>query len=192
MAIKIAIFASGSGSNFEALVRAINRGELKAECAGLIADKKNAFALDRAERLGIEAHFINPKEYSDKAGYEEAILKQLKTWNVEYIVLAGYMRLIGSTLLSAYPKRIINIHPSLLPKYKGKDALGQALAQKEKTVGISVHYVDEGMDTGEIIEQFAFDINPEVDRHQIEEVLHAHEHVFYTSVLNKLWKEQTK
>ena len=188
MAIKIAIFASGSGSNFEALVRSINRGELKAECMGLIVDKKNAFALTRAERLGIKAIYVNPKDYADKEGYEKEILRQLKEWDVEYIVLAGYMRLIGSTLLDNFSKRIINIHPSLLPKYKGKDALGQALAQKETRVGISVHYVDAGMDTGEIIEQFAFEINPEEDRHDIEEILHAHEHVFYTSVLNKLWR----
>lgn len=189
MAVRFAIFASGSGSNFEALVRAVNRHELAGEVAGLIVDKKDAFALTRAENLNVEAHFINPKDYSDKTGFEEAILKQLVEWDIDYIVLAGYMRLIGTTLLSNFPKRIINIHPSLLPKYKGKDALGQALDQKEKVVGISVHYVDEGMDTGEIIDQFAFEIDPESDRHAIEEKLHANEHVFYTKVLNKLWKE---
>ncbi len=190
MAIKIAIFASGSGSNFEALIHAINRGELKAECMGLIVDKKNAFALERAKRLGIQAIYINPKDFEKKEGFESEILRILNEWKVEYIVLAGYMRLIGSTLLTKYPKRIINIHPSLLPKYKGKDALGQALIQKETRVGISVHYVDEGMDTGEIIEQFAFDIDLNKDRHDIEETLHAHEHVFYTSVLNKLWRSK--
>ncbi len=189
MAIRFAIFASGSGSNFEALVKAVQAGQLNGEVAGLIVDKKEAYALKRAENLDIEAHYINPKDYSDKEGYEQAILKQLIKWDVDVIVLAGYMRLIGTTLLSSFPKRIINIHPSLLPKYKGKDALGQALAQHEKVIGISVLYVDEGMDTGEIIDQFSFEIDPHQERHAIEEILHAHEHQFYTKVLNNLWRK---
>lgn len=191
MAIRYVVFASGSGSNFETLVKASQRQELLGECVGLIVDKKNAYALVRAEYLGIDAHFINPHDFVSKEAYEKEVLKVCDQLDIDYVVLAGYMRLIGPTLLSAFYKRIINIHPSLLPKYKGKDALGQALAQKERIIGISVHYVDEGMDTGEIIDQFQFEINPEDDRHHVEEKLHAHEHIFYTAVLNQLWKEET-
>jgi phosphoribosylglycinamide formyltransferase-1 len=130
------------------------------------------------------------KNFLTKIEMEESILKQLKDWEVDTIVCAGYMRIIGSTLLNAYKQNIINIHPSLLPKYRGVDALGQALANHETRLGITVHYVDEGVDTGAIIKQLEFVVSKEESREQIEKKLHTLEHQFYPAVLKELLEEK--
>ena len=117
------------------------------------------------------------------------MLNQLNQWGCDFIVCAGYMRIIGETLLSAYRNRIINIHPSLLPKYRGKDALGQALANKDRRLGITVHYVDEGMDTGQIIKQMEFVVGENESREEIEYKLHKLEHHFYPAVLKELLED---
>lgn len=129
MVKKVAIFASGSGSNFEAIVQAVQSGRLKGvEVSLLICDKPGAKVLERAERLGIEAFVFQPKAYADKTAFETEIVAELQKRGVSLVVLAGYMRLVGETLLAAYEGRIINLHPSLLPAFTGKDAVGQALA----------------------------------------------------------------
>ena len=117
---------------------------------------------------------------------KQAILQELKELEVEWIVLAGYMRLIGDTLLTAYPNRIVNIHPSLLPSFPGKDAIGQALAHGVKVTGVTVHYVDAGMDTGPILAQQAVEV-VEGDREKTEQRIHAVEHELYTKTLQQLF-----
>ncbi|MET3575565.1 phosphoribosylglycinamide formyltransferase [Bhargavaea ullalensis] len=186
---RIAVFASGSGSNFEAIAEAIQSGELGADIPVLITDKPLAPVITRAERLGIPAAAVNPKAFPDKAAFERTVLARLRDEEIDWIVLAGYMRLIGPTLLGAFPNRIVNIHPSLLPAFPGKDAVGQALAAGVETTGVTVHFVDEGMDTGPVILQREVPVVPG-DREKTEAAIHAIEHELYKEALQKLLAEE--
>lgn len=183
---KLAIFASGSGTNFQAIVDAVKEGRLKAEICLLVCDKPEAYAVERAKKEGIPQFVFRARDYADKAAYETAILEELKARDIDFIALAGYMRLIGPTLLEAYEGRIVNIHPSLLPAFPGKDAIGQAFAAGVKVSGVTIHYVDEGMDTGPIIAQKAVELSENETRESLEEKIHAIEHQLYPAVLQKL------
>lgn len=185
--VKIAVFASGSGSNFVAIEEACRKGELHAEIALLVTDQPAAYVIERARALKVPVAAISPKAYASKAAYEEAILQGLRESDVEWLVLAGYMRLVGETLLQAYPNRIVNIHPSLLPSFPGKDAIGQAVAHGVKVTGVTVHLVDEGMDTGPILAQRAIDLVPG-DVEKTAEKIHAVEHALYKETLQTLLK----
>ncbi len=180
----IAVFASGSGSNFEAIVRA----EKNYKVSLLIVDKIDAFALERAKKLGVESVALLPEQFTNKSEYEEAIIKILEKHNIDFIALAGYMRLLGKTLLDAYEGKVVNIHPSLLPSFKGKDAIQQAIDSNVTEIGVTVHWVDSGMDTGEIIAQEAFSINNKMSAEDIESRVHVVEHKLYPRVLNELLK----
>lgn len=188
MSTKIAVFASGSGSNFQAIQEAIEHGELNATVALVITDKPGAFVVTRANNFGIPVVELSPKSFENKAAYEAKIIEHLKENDVEWIILAGYMRLVGETLLTAYENRIINIHPSLLPSFPGKDAIGQAMAHGVKVTGVTVHYVDAGMDTGSIIAQGAVDVI-DGDREATEARVHALEHALYTNTLKQLFEQ---
>lgn len=182
---RIAVFASGSGSNFEALETACRNGELDAEIVLVMTDKPASFVIERARQTDIRVVALEPKAFQSKQAYEEALLGILREERVEWIVLAGYMRLIGTTLLAAYPSRIVNIHPSLLPSFPGKDAIGQAIAHGVKVTGVTVHLVDEGMDTGPILAQAAVPV-VEGDAEKTAQAIHAVEHVLYKETLQKL------
>lgn len=184
---KIAIFASGSGSNFQAIVDAISSDVLTAEVSLLVCDRSDAFAIKRAEHRSIPYFSFDPKNYLSKLEYEIDILEELQSRKVDFIVLAGYMRLIGPTLLKEYEGRIVNIHPSLLPAFPGKDAIGQALAAGVKVSGVTVHFVDKGMDTGPIIEQREVLLVEGETKESLQEKIHLVEHQLYPSVLQKLF-----
>jgi phosphoribosylglycinamide formyltransferase 1 len=186
MTTKIAVFASGSGSNFQAIQESVISGELHAQVALVITDKPGAFVVTRAKQFDIPVLELSPKLFGSKAAYEEALVAELRASNVEWIVLAGYMRLIGDVLLSAYPNRIVNIHPSLLPSFPGKDAIGQAMEHGVKVTGVTVHFVDAGMDTGPIISQQAVDVVVG-DREATEERIHTVEHDLYPKTLQSLF-----
>ena len=186
---KIAIFASGSGSNFAALENACREGELDAEIVLVITDKPAAFIVERARQADMRVVALEPKAFPSKQAYEEALIGILKEAGVEWIVLAGFMRLIGPTLLAAYPSRIVNIHPSLLPAFPGKDAIGQAMAHGVKVTGVTVHLVDEGMDTGPILAQAAVPV-VEGDAEMTAHSIHAVEHVIYKETLQKLFSKK--
>ena len=187
--VKIAIFASGSGSNFENIVEQIEQGKLQhITITALYVDKANAFAIQRAERHNIPVHINEPKDFESKVRYEQQLVDLLQQEQVEWIILAGYMRLIGETLLSAFEGKILNIHPSLLPKYKGIDAIGQAFNSGDKVTGSTVHYVDSGMDTGEIIAQQQCDISTDDTKESLEEKVKQLEYDLYPSVIAKIVK----
>ena len=191
MAVRFVVFASGNGSNFEALIKATQNGSLDARCVGLIVDRMDAYAIKRAHHLNIPVCLYLKDWYMNKEAMESSMLKQIQAWDAEWIVCAGYMRIIGKTLLEAFPNKIVNIHPSLLPKYRGKDALGQALQAKDKILGITVHFVDDGLDTGKIIDQVKFEIIDDELRIEIETKLHNLEHIFYPNVLKQLWEKES-
>jgi len=184
--VKIALFASGNGSNFEAIITAIETGILQAEIALLVVDNPQCYAIERAKNHNIEVFAFQPKEYPTKEAYEMAITTILKQKDVEWIVLAGYMRLIGNVLLNSFPKRILNIHPSLLPAFPGLHAIEQAYNYGVKIFGITIHYVDAGMDTGEIIAQDCFHIEEGETLEAIEARIHLLEHKLYPHIIQQI------
>lgn len=184
---KIAVFASGTGSNFQALVDAVKAGTLEAEIRLLVCDQPSASVLQRARKEEIDWLSISPKDFLDKGTFETEIVQQLKLRDVEFIVLAGYMRLIGSTLLQEYPGAIVNIHPSLLPAFPGKDAIGQALDAGVQVSGLTIHYVDAGMDTGPIIAQKEIRILSDDSRDDLQKRIQQQEHLIYPEILQELF-----
>lgn len=189
---KIAVFASGQGSNLQAIMDAIATGQLGASLELVVSDKPGAYCLERAEGGGIPTFAFNPRHYTCKERYEAVLLERLKELGVEYIVLAGYMRLIGPVLLGDFPNRIINIHPTLLPLFPGKDGIGQALAAGVKETGVTIHYVDEGMDTGPIIAQERVTVTDTETRESLEKKIHAIEHRLYPEVLHDIFTRGKK
>ncbi len=183
---KVAVFASGSGSNFQALVDFERLGGATYEVALLVCDRPNAYVIERANMLGIPVYSFSTKEFIDKAEYEAEIVEQLEKHDIEMVILAGYMRLIGPTLLNAYEGRIINLHPSLLPAFPGKDGIGDAYRYGVKVTGVTVHFVDEGLDTGPIIAQQAITIDEEDQLEDVEKKIHALEHQLLPKVVNQL------
>ncbi len=185
---RIAIFASGSGSNFEALAVACQEGKIDAEVAVMVCDKPGAKVIERAERLGIETLVVSPKSFATKQEYEEAILAKLGELQVELICLAGYMRIITDTILDAYPERIMNVHPSILPAFKGAHAIEQALAYGVKYFGVTIHLVTPELDSGAILDQEAF----RYEGHkvaQLEQMVHEVEHPLYIRTLQRFIEE---
>ncbi|SDN20143.1 phosphoribosylglycinamide formyltransferase [Bacillus sp. OK048] len=183
---KMAVFASGNGSNFQAIIDVVKAGDLDADIALLVCDKPGAFAIERANTAHIPTFTFNPKDYSSKEAFEKVITEKLLSYGVEFIALAGYMRLLGPTLLGKFSGRIVNIHPSLLPAFPGKDAIGQALAAKAKWTGVTIHYVDEGMDTGPIIVQERVRIETKETRESLQQKIQKIEHKLYPSILHML------
>lgn len=182
----IAVFASGNGSNFEALVHDSRRRSWPLPIRLLITDQTDCGALERAQRLKVPAFSFDPKQYASKEEYERAILSLLQEQEIKWIALAGYMRIIGPTLLQAYPWRIVNVHPSLLPAFPGKDAVGQALKYGVKWTGATVHFVDKGIDTGPIIAQKPVLVHEGDDRTTLTKRIQFLEHNLYPATLRQL------
>ena len=185
MGRRIAIFASGDGSNFEALVSAARSGALAAEPVLMVCDKPAARVVERAARLGVPSFVFSPKDYPSKADYEREIVARLDEAHIDLVCLAGYMRILDATLLEAYGGRIVNIHPSLLPAFRGAHAVEQAFECGVKVFGVTIHEVDATLDGGRIIAQQAFGY----DGDDIDEVfrrVHAIEHVLYPATVARL------
>lgn len=181
---KIVVFASGSGSNFQTIVDKLHKQAC--EVALLVCDKPGAYCIERAQNLNIPTFVFNPKDYPNKEAFEQEICRQLSPLNPDLIVLAGYMRIFGHTLLDAYEGKIINIHPALLPAFPGRDGIGDALKYGVKIMGVTVHYVDSGIDTGIIIDQLCFKRTGLESKEEIEQKIHALEHELYPTVIKQL------
>ena len=162
--LKVAVLVSGGGTNLQAILDAIDSGRItNAEVSLVISNNPNAYALERAKNHGIEAVCISPKEFENREEFHKALLKKLQESGAELIVLAGYLVAIPPMIVEAFPNKIINIHPSLIPSFCGTGYYGlhvheAVLAKGVKVTGATVHYVDEGMDTGEIIFQKAVEV----------------------------------
>lgn len=150
---KIGVLCSGRGSNLASIIEAIERGEIRAEIALVIADKADAYALERAREKGIPAVAVVYRDYAERADFERALLTELHAHGVTLVVLAGFMRILSPVFVHAYTGRILNIHPALLPSFPGAHAHRDVLAYGVKVSGCTVHFVDEGMDSGPIILQ---------------------------------------
>ncbi len=181
-----AVFASGNGSNLQRFIDETQAGNFPAPLALVVSDRLECYAITRAQQAHIPVFAFIPKTYPDKAVYEQAILRELQARQVRWLVLAGYMRLIGPTLLEPYRGRIVNIHPALLPAFPGKDAIEQALRAGVKETGVTVHFVDEGIDTGPPIAQMRVPILPTDTDRTLAERIHAIEHRLYPAVVADL------
>lgn len=190
--MRVAILASGNGSNFEALAHQFQAGLLPGELIFVFSDHHNAYVLERARRLNVCAFSFEVKEFANKAAYEKALLQLLQEQEIDLIVLAGYMRIIGQTLLSHYSNRILNIHPSLLPSFPGLHGIKDAYEYGVKVTGVTVHLVDDGVDTGPIIAQEPVMILPEDSLESMEEKIHQTEHRLYPKVLRDVLLQSDK
>ncbi|CEI82928.1 phosphoribosylglycinamide formyltransferase [Oceanobacillus oncorhynchi subsp. incaldanensis] len=186
---RFSVFASGTGSNFDAMMQ---DKKIASSIVLLVCDKPGAAVIKKAQGYGVETLVLEPKRYASKQEYEKVIAEKLQDLEVEWIFLAGYMRLIGETLLSQYEGRIVNIHPSLLPDFPGKDAIGQAYRAGVSKTGVTIHYVDEGMDTGPIIAQEEIERLPEETEEQLKTRIQAVEHRLYPNVINQLMQNVTE
>ena len=182
----IAVFASGSGSNFQAIVDAIEKEQLPIKISLLVCDKQDAFVVERAKKHQIETFVFNPKSFPNKEAFEEMIVSQLQLRNITWIFLAGYMRIIGKTLLQSFQNKIVNIHPALLPSFPGAHGIQDAFNYGVKVFGVTIHFVDEGVDTGKIIDQESFKIEGTEDVNEIESKIHQIEHQLYPKVIKSL------
>lgn len=177
--LRLAVLASGRGSNFLAIQKAIEAGLVNARVCILVSDKEQAPALQKAREAGIETFFIDPKQYENREAYESEIVKKLALLNIDLVILAGYMRLVGKVLLDAYSLRMINIHPALLPSFSGLHAQRQAVDYGVKCSGCTVHFVDEGMDTGPIILQSVVPVYADDTEDSLSERILVEEHKSY-------------
>jgi phosphoribosylglycinamide formyltransferase-1 len=186
--MNIAVLVSGRGSNLQAMIDSIENGYLKARISVVISDIENAYALLRAKKHGIEVVFVEPEKYSSKELYEKQVLAVLKKHNAELILLAGYMKILGKTLLSAYKDRILNIHPALLPAFPGLHAQKQAFEYGVKVAGCTVHFVDETLDGGAIILQRCVEVKEDDTDETLADRILEQEHKIYPEAV-KLFVE---
>ena len=185
----LAVFASGTGSNFDAIQQAIEQGTLDADITLVVSDVPTSAVIDKAKQKGLKTFVFNPQSYPNKRSFEIEIVEALQAADVDFIILAGYMRLVGPTLLHAYEGKIVNIHPSLLPSFKGLDAIGQAFDAGVKITGVTIHYVDEGMDTGRIIAQEAVKVADTYERDDLQRAIQAVEHQLYPATIQSLLQQ---
>ncbi|HEM6272069.1 phosphoribosylglycinamide formyltransferase [Streptococcus suis] len=180
---RIAIFASGNGSNFQVIAEQF-------KVYFVFSDHRDAFVLKRAETLGVPAYAFELKEFADKQAYEKALIDLLDKHQIDLVVLAGYMKIVGPTLLAKYEGRIINIHPAYLPEFPGAHGIEDAWKADVPESGVTVHWVDSGVDTGQIIKQVRVPRLADDYLEQFEERIHAAEYQLYPTVLEELGVER--
>lgn len=193
----ICVLVSGGGTNLQSLIDAVEGGQIRnARISGVIASKDGVFALERAAKHGIPSQVIARKSYPTKQAFDEAILKALQDYQADFVVLAGYLAIVGENVIQAYANRIVNIHPSLLPSFGGKGFYGlkvheAVLAAGVKLTGATVHFVDEGTDTGPIIMQKAVEVHPDDTPEELQaRVMKQAEHIILPKVVRLLVEEK--
>ena len=185
---RIGVLVSGRGSNLQAIMDKIAAENLPIEVAVVVSDKADAFALERAAKAGIPGQAVIRKNYSSKEEFENTIDGILREHNVELVVLAGFMRILTGNFIAKWRHKVINIHPALLPSFKGLDAQGQALEYGVKVAGCTVHFVDEGMDTGPIILQKVVPVMDDDTHDSLANRILVQEHLALPEAV-KLWCE---
>ncbi len=181
--MNIAIFASGQGSNFSAIVKARKAGKFRANISLLVCDNPNAAVINKAKKYGVKIFLIQEKEFSGKTGFDNVVLKRLLQDKIDLVVMAGYMRVLGSVFVKAFKNRILNIHPTLLPAFKGAHGIEDALKYGVKVTGVTVHFVDEKVDHGPIILQQAVEVKKQDTPESLARRIHKIEHQLYPEVI---------
>lgn len=172
---RLAVLASGTGTNLQAIIDRLH-GREGIEVVGVASDKPGAMALGRAEAAGIPTATFAGADHPDRTARDAAMAAWLEEQGVDLVVLAGYMQLLGPEFVARFRGRILNVHPALLPSFPGLDAVGQTLDQGARVTGVTVHLVDEGVDSGPILLQRAIEVPPDRDRAELEERIHEIEH----------------
>ena len=181
--MNLAIFASGNGSNFSAIIKAIKKGRIKAGSVLLVCDKPDARVIRRAQKAKVGVILVRREDFAGRADFEAAIIRRLKSYKIDLIALAGFMRMLSPDFVRKYCNRIINIHPSLLPAFKGSHAIKDALDAAAHFTGVTVHFVDEEMDHGPVILQREVRIAKKDTLVSLEKRIHSVEHKLYPQAI---------
>ena len=190
---RVAIFVSGTGTNMENLIRKIQGGKVPGvEPALVISDNPGAGALEKAKRLGVEVSVLDRKRFESKEAFERAVLKKLEESKIDFICLAGFMRILSPAFVERYSGRLLNIHPALLPAFPGAHAIQDAFEAKVKETGVTVHFVDSGVDTGPVILQRKVPVSPQDTLETLEAKVHAAEYEAYPEALRLVVTGQIK
>jgi phosphoribosylglycinamide formyltransferase-1 len=184
-AFRIVVLASGSGTNLQAIIERLN-GRDGIEVAGVGSDKPDARALERARGAGIETAVFPGEEYADRAARDMAMGDWIEGLGADLVVLAGYMQLLSEAFVGRFRYRVVNVHPALLPSFPGLDAIGQALEAGVEVTGVTVHFVDEGVDTGPVLAQREVPVPAGCDRAALEKLVHAAEHELYPRAIRMI------
>ena len=189
---KLAVLVSGRGSNLQAIIDSIDREELDAHLSIVISNTKDAMALKRAEKHGIKTFFIDPSAYLNSKEYDKALVLKLKEFSIDLICLAGYMRILGEEVIQTFEKKIINMHPSLLPAFPGLNAQKQAIRHGVKFSGCTVHFVDSGVDSGPIILQTVVPVYDNDDEKSLSKRILEQEHYLYPKAIKMIQENKIK
>lgn len=181
--VNLAIFASGRGSNFSAIVKAISQGKIKAKSVILICDKPEALVVKRAQKARVKIVLVKREDWTNPADFEEAIIQRLKHYKIDLIALAGFMRILSPVFVKQYRNRIMNIHPSLLPAFKGAHAIRDAFNRKVSSTGVTVHFIDEQVDHGPVILRQKVKIGRKDTLALLEKRIHSVEHKLYPEAI---------
>ena len=197
MPVRFGVLLSGGGTNFQAIADNVKKGVIPGEIALVLSDHKDAYGLVRAEKMGIPHAAIERREYKDAESYYRAMIEKLDAANVDYLLLAGFMRILPAFFTDHYKRRILNIHPSLIPKFSGKGFYGErvheaVIAAGEKVSGATVHFVDAGCDTGEIILQREVPVLPDDTAETLAKRVLETEHEIYTEAILRVLKEDQR
>ena len=190
--MRVAIFASGNGTNFEVLAKHFQSGDIPGELSLLFCNHPDAPVMKRAQRLGIPAESFTVESCGGKEEYEKQLLQLLKKYQIDFIALAGYLRVVGPTILNQYEHRIVNLHPAWLPEYPGLHSIERAFNDQRKQTGVTVHYIDAGLDSGPIIAQRHVPILPSDTVETWEERVHETEHQLYPEAVKQVLTELEK
>lgn len=181
--MNIAVFVSGRGTNFSAIIRAVKKGKIKANLSLLVCDNPQAGAISQGKRAGIKIALVKREDFTSKKDFEAKIIQHLEENKIDLIVLAGFIRMLSPEFVSRYKNRILNIHPALLPSFKGTEAIKEAFNYGVKVTGVTVHLVDEKMDHGSIILQEAVKIEEYDTLESLEAKIHKVEHKLYPEAI---------
>ncbi len=187
-----AVLASGRGGNLQAIINAVKSKKIKANLKVVVSDKADAFALKRAKKARIASIYVAPKDYTDRQSFDCKVLECLREYKIDFVVLAGYMRLLSAHFIRQYPNKIINIHPALLPSFKGINGIRDALEYGVKITGVSVHFVNEEMDAGTIIAQETVKITSKDTLKSLAQKIHKVEHKLYPEVIGWFAQKRLK
>jgi phosphoribosylglycinamide formyltransferase-1 len=182
---RLCVLASGNGSNLQAILDCLH-GHDGIEVVGVGSDRPGARALDRAREAGVETAVFPRDEHSDREARDAAMADWIEGLDADLVVLAGYMQLLSGPFVARFRGRIVNVHPALLPSFPGLDAIGQALEAGVEVTGVTVHFVDEGIDTGPVISQREVPVPPDRDRDKLEAAVHAVEHELYPQAIRTI------
>ena len=182
----LAVFSSGFGSNLQAIINAVKKGKVNANIVLVISDNIDAYSLVRAKKAGIDFLYVDPADFKDRTSYDKFIMKRLKKEKIDYVVLAGYMRIVSDYFIRRYKNKIINIHPALLPSFKGTQAILDALDYGVKVTGVTVHFVTSALDEGPVILQSALEIKDDDTLESLSERIHRLEHKLYPRAIDLL------